>query len=247
MKRVSILLLALSIDAFVYGMACRAQVRNNDIVSMYIYNGQDERTYKQKLNELTSLTVERVGKVVSIDESQLRKLKLAANGDLNRFYREIEIVREKTKGLNIQDQNDMQKAWTEVMPLRQRAEKGLLDVDSLFEKVLRSVLDREQSKRYADFQRTQEINRYKAILRVTITDMDKYLPLTSDQRVELLQLVESKGFPREVRGQMQAYVGGVMLSRLTDQETTQILDEQQQKVFVRLKEQYAMHAGNVQW
>ena len=223
------------------------RVRQADILSMYVFNGSDESTFKKQLDDQTKLVVDLIAKVVSIDDSQKRKLNLAVAGDLTRFYRELEIVREKTKDLDIQNQADMQKAWQEVMPVRKRADEGILSENSLFDKVLGSVLSLEQREQYNKYLRDKEIALFKAILRAAVSDMEKSLPLTSQQRTDLIELVEKKPFPRRITRAYHAYVGVILLGRLSDQETAAILDEHQQKTFNKLKQQYEAYANGVTW
>ncbi len=229
--------------------SCLAQFRNDrtDILAVYVFNGSDESTFKARLEDQAKLLVERIAKVVSIEDSQKQKLTLAATGDLTRFYRELEIVREQTKGLNIQKQQDMQKAWEFVMPVRERIETGILNEGSLFEKVIGSVLTVEQRQQYDQYLREKEIAQYKAILHAAIADMEKVLPLASHQRTALIQLVESKPFPQKVARRNLPTVGYVFLGRLSTKETTAIFDDEQQAVFEKLKQRYAGHAGGISW
>ncbi len=226
-----------------------AQVRppQQDIVSLYLFNGVDEATYKKNLEQQTNLRIRWLAEVVELDATQFEKFKLAASGDLSRFFRELSKVREKTAGLNPQVQADMQKAWVELAPLQQRIAKGLFDEDSLHQRVLKSMLSQEQTARYQTYLQERLLSRHQAFVLATVADLEKSMPLTHHQREELIKLVNGKRFPSEASSQQEVFVGGVMLTRLTAQETNAIFDAQQQKTFDQYVQQYAGYARNMKW
>lgn len=242
------LVAGLGLFAYLSDVPVTAQVQRQDVVAMYLFNGQNENTYRSRLEHQSELRVERLSQIVRLSEPQLEKLKWAVQGDLNRFYRDMSLIREQTKDLNLQDQADMQKAWQLVMPLQQRASRGIVtSEDSLLEKVLSSTLSQEQQVQYKAYLQERQLAEFKAILRMTIADMEKTLPLTAQQRTQLIKLVESKDFPRKVDSQYAPFVGFIMLGRLSRLEVQEILDEHQQAVFQQLKEQYKAYENGVTW
>jgi hypothetical protein len=214
---------------------------------MYLFNGADEVTFKSQLDHRTELRVERIAKVVGLTGEQIVKLKLAAHGDLCRFYRDMALVRDKTKGLNPQVAGDMQQAWKEIMPLQQRMAKGIVEEDSLYEKVLASTLTAEQEQSYRDYVREREIAEIRALFRVTLADMEKSLPLTAKQRAELIKLVESQDLPGNVPKSNLYMVGYAILARLPAGDTTAIFDEHQEKTFDQLRKSYQRYAASMRW
>lgn len=229
-------------------MRCVAQLAQQpDILSMYLFNGNSEANFKRQLEQGVNLRIARIAEEVGLNAEQLKKIELAAHGDLSRFYRELDDVRERTKRLNPQNNADMQKAWQEIMPLQQRVTRGVLDEKSLLERVLLTVLSQEQQKKHEQFMRKRQIACYTAVLRMTIADMEKSLPLTSKQRSELIKLLEGCEFPSSADRNVLPYVGWAMLSKLKPQDTAEILDEQQQKTFIRLKAQQAGMVRMFKW
>jgi hypothetical protein len=223
---------------------CHAQgrdLRQPDILAMYLFNGADEATFRRQLENRAQLRVTRIAEAVGLNPGQLEKLQLATYGDLSRFYRELEHVRRKTQGLNSQNQNDMQKAWEFISPVQQRVAKGIIGEDSLTERILQSLLDDDQRAKYAEFQRQRAAAHFRSILRMTVSDLEKSLPLTEKQRDELIKLVEGKELAKPAVGQqqIQAYLGFIMLARLEDNELSELLDRQQVLTFRKLTQQYA--------
>lgn len=214
---------------------------------MYLYNGSDEATFKRRMEQSTEMQVKRMAEVAQLDIAQLQKLQLAARGDLSRFYRELERVRNKVKDLDARNGNDMQKAWQEISPLQRRVAQGIIDEDSLLERVMSTLLSPEQDQKYRLYLRERLVARYRSILLITIADLEKALPLTDKQRSELIKLLESKKFPQKCQPGLEAYVGQAMLSRLSAGEVQKILDEEQRKTLTRLNQQYAPMANNFTW
>jgi len=228
-----------------------AQVRmgaaRQDILAMYVFNGIDEATFKKQLDEQTKLVVDRIVKITAIDDAQRRKLTLAATGDLHRFYRELETVREETKDFDIQNQEQMQKVWQIVSPVQQRVNAGILNETSLFEKLLAAVLTVEQRAAYDEYLRKRERALCTAVLHATIADLEKSLPLTVEQRTRLLALLEANPFPKKVQNGSLYNVGYVLLARLNDTEVAKILDESQHKTFKGITKQFENQAGGLTW
>lgn len=218
-----------------------------DVLAAYLFNGSDEETFRRRLEQSTEMRVNRMAQVAHLDASQLQKLQLAARGDLSRFYRELEQVRVKVKDVDMRNGNDMQKAWQAISPLQIRLANGIIDEDSLLERVMSTLLSPEQEQKYRDYLRERQVARYRSILLVTVADLEKVLPLTAKQRSELIKLLEGKKFPSKCQPGLEAYVGQAMLSRLREDEARSVLDESQCKTLARLNEQYAPMANNFTW
>ncbi|MCA9131962.1 MAG: hypothetical protein KDA45_02360 [Planctomycetales bacterium] len=227
--------------------AAQVPREQQDVVSIYLFRGVDEVSYRNRLLQQSQLRIDRLAQVADLQAEQIAKLKLAAHGDVSRFFREVATVRAQTQHLNVQVQAEMQEAWQMVAPLQQRANRGIWDSDSLLDNVLKATLTAEQSQSYQAYLDERQEAQFRAIVQMTIADMEKSLPLTVQQREELIKLVELHPLPRQVKPNFEPYVGFVMLTRLTDQETAQLFDAQQQKAFVQLKQTYQAYVRGVQW
>ena len=228
--------------------AAQAQIQaRQDILAMYVFNGVDEATFKKQLDDQAKLVVDRIVKITSINDVQRQKLTLAATGDLHRFYRELEAVREKTKEFDIQNQEQMQKAWQIISPVQQRVQAGILNETSLLEKLLGTVLTVEQRTAYDEYLQKRERNLCTAVLHATIADLEKSMPLTVEQRTKLLVLLEANPFPKKVQNGFLYNVGWVLLARLDGTEVAKILDDSQHKTFKRIAKQFENQAGGLTW
>ena len=225
----------------------RAAVVRQDILAMYVFNGADEAAVKKQQDDGATVLVDRIVQITGIDESQRQKLTLAATGDLQRFYRELDLVREQTKDFDIQNQEQMQKAWQIMSPVQQRVHQGIFSQASLFEKILKAVLTEDQRTSYDEYLRKRERNLCTAVLHATIADMEKSLPLTGEQRTKLLELLEANPFPKKVQNGSLYNVGWVLLERLDDTEVAKILDSQQQQTFKKMTKQFENQAGGLTW
>jgi len=230
-------------------LPCHGQLPNQrpDIVGTYLYQGADESTFKKQLEQQIDMRVERLSKVVALEPQQLRKVKLAAQGDVSRFYRDLENVQSELQGLDPKDPQDVQRGWIAVQPLHRRLSRGIIDELSLLERVLSTVLSPEQKQVYRDYLRERQEARYRAILRMTISDLEKTLPLTTQQRHAMITILEGKKFPRSTPSTLEPYVGYAMLARLSDSELESFLDAPQRKVFQELTQQYAQWMNNFTW
>lgn len=246
--------------AFCYAIGCasliaiagaRGQVimAQQDIVAMYLFNGQDEATFKRQLEAGTSLRVARIAKIVGLKEEQQSKLEWAIHGDLNRFYHDIELVREKTKGLSVNQQDELQRAWEHISPLYEKVRgSGVIGQDSLFEKVLAATLDRDQSRRYHDYLNDRQRAESWAMLRMSLAELEKAIPLMADQRAKLVALLEKEN-PRREPGFGQPGINGFReIANLQDEDVQSILDDEQYAAFKKFQQTYqGFRFGGIAW
>jgi len=223
------------------------RVQQQNVVAMFLFNGQDEATYRQALDGRSMLRLNRITKIANLNTEQETKLQLAIRGDLHRFYREMDIVKETTKDFDMQNQADMQKAWQAVAPLRTKLATGLDGEDSLFAKVLSSTLNIEQMETYEQYLSDRQVATTRAVIRMTVSDMEKLVPLLDVQRQQLVELLESQKFPRKVPQGFEVMVGYIILARLKDDALSTILDDSQVKVVAQMQKQYDGFARSVTW
>lgn len=214
--------------------SCQAQfgARSRDILAMYLFNGTDEATFRRRLEHSTQVRIDRIAEVVGLDEAQRAKLDLANQGDLCRFYREIDQVREKVKGLDPQNNNDLQAAWVHIMPVRERLTKGIIDENSLSERILQNLLNDDQQAQYKQFRRERRIAQFRAVVRMSIAELEESVPLTEKQRTGLIKLLDERieRIPPENRfadQQLKAYYGYILLAQLPNDRLSELLDVQQ--------------------
>lgn len=218
--------------------SCHAQfgVRSRDILAMYLFNGADEATFRRRLEQSTQLRIDRIAEVVGLDEAQRAKLELANHGDLCRFYREIDQVRQKVKGLDPQNNDDLQTAWRHLGPVQQRLSKGIIDENSLSERILRNLLNDDQKAQYQAFRRERQTAQFRAIVRISIAELEQSVPLTEKQRGGLIKLLDER-ILRENKfasQQMKAYYGYFLMSQLSDDQLAELLDLQQRTTLDKL-------------
>lgn len=229
-------------DAQVFGLG-----QQQDIVAMYLFNGQDEATYRKTVETRAMLKVKQIARLVDLDEDGVTKLELAVTGDVSRFFRRIDELQEATKGLDIQNQNDMQKAWELIMPVQEQINSGVLGEDSLFDRILLSVLNDEQEAKYQEYLLARENAKYEAILKMTLVELERSIPLLAKQRTELLKLLMERPRPKKFQEGYLPYVGFIMIARMKDDELSAILDKQQLATVGGLREQYAAYDQLITW
>ena len=223
--------------------ACQAQfgAQSRDLLAMYLFDGVGEATFRTRLERSTQVRIDRIAEVVGLDEAQRAKLELANQGDLCRFYREIDQVREKVKGLDPQNNNDLQAAWVHIMPLRERLTKGIIGESSLSERILQNLLNDDQQTRYQQFRSERQIAQYRAIVRICISELEQSVPLTEKQRTGLIKLLDEKILSRNefADQQMKAYYGYILLAGLPKDRLAELLDVQQRDALQKLIAPYA--------
>ena len=175
---------------------------------------------KAKLDELVA--------VCELNEAQQQQLALAARGDVQRFFDQVEKVRKKLLAVN-NDQNRLEQVRQESSSLHQQFSRGLFGDASLFTKTLRKTLTGEQQARYQaallDWRRAG----YRAAIETTLARLGNGVVLRREQREALQKLLLDETQPPLVFGQYDQQVVMLRLSQLPTAKLKKVLDKGQWK------------------
>lgn len=185
------------------------------------------------LEEQIELQISRISSSIDLSDDQISHLRLAGRGDVKRFYDRMEQVRRHVVALS-QEQKDDGSAHRLTMPLRKELRKGLFGGGSLFQKVVVTSLDDQQS---AVLQRhLSRLNQLQTeiAVRTFVAKIGCYLPLTSVQRTKLtdvlLENVDSVGGDSNYRFHIVLY----RFSCVPRQQYETFFDENQMQMIVEL-------------
>ncbi len=234
---IRIQLLTILMLAACHVATANAQFRQNDWVSMWALNGQNEQQVAKQLRSEYQMRIRIIDRICELEQEKQNKLKLAAEADITRFLRDVARTRREVDALEI-DNNNVQEAWQVVSPLATRVQTGMFGDGSLFQKVFRSLLDDSQQQLYeAQLQRDRQ-RRWGAITRTNVADMEKATPLLGHQREKLLKLLDAVKVPEKLNKHMDGYVGYLRLIKVDEQDLAEFLDEHQLAVLRQYQERY---------
>lgn len=190
--------------------------------------GQSGLARAQTSLELQIAVVERIG---NLSDEQKEKLELAGLGDLHRFFSRFETLNRDTPTGQI-TMEQYQKMWQQAQPLQTRFRAGLHGRGSLFQKTLRNALSDEQISKFQKIDADRRRREYAAIVRATVAQIERAVPLTADQRTRLIELVLTRTEPPEVYGEShyQYYVVLLNMSKLPEEELRPIFLDNEWKL-----------------
>lgn len=214
--------------------------QEQDWIQSWVFNGRTEQSVRLGLQNQAEQKLAQLKEQCHLTDEQAAKLKLAAAGDVNRFFHEIAKARKATKGLDQQNQNAIQEAWNVVSPLTTRLNAGLYDEKSLFAKVMSSTLDDAQVEEYTRLVAEQVDRRHHAMVLTTVSTIEDSLPLVKDQRTKLIELLDAQKLKATAPQQgLETYVGYAKLAKVPEAELEKIFDAQQLKTLKTLRDRYA--------
>ena len=242
--RQSILVLTSVIACTICSQSAVAQFGNRDWISMWALNGRTESQVIDQFKSEQEMTIKTMKRVCDLDESQIRKLDIAAGGDIKRFQRDIQRCRAELKEKKLDDVNDrnndnIQAAWNIVSPLATKVQNGVFGEGSLFSKVSVSALDQKQRKTYeAELERIR-LRRWRTMTRVNLSAIEASMPMRVDQRKKLLDILDAEALdPEKVDKNMDAYVGFLKLASTEIKPLGEFLDEHQIDVLKKYRDRY---------
>lgn len=163
-------------------------------IDAWIFNRHQSATKARKfLSNQLKAKVAAVKESTDVSEDQLRRLSLAGTGDIARFFAKVNVIRDEFKN---QPQNGFNnQLFQKVQPLQQQMQKGLFGSDSMFAMVTKHTLDEEQRERFVQAERIRIQAVYFDSIKLTVSELEKSTPMTSDQRESLVKLLEDSKPP----------------------------------------------------
>ena len=137
----------------------------------WVLRGKTRDQLERVLKSQLALQVDSVDRACALSGAQREKLQLAGDGDLKRLSRTIEQLREKFREVG-QDQEKFQTIAGEALTLQMKMQSGVYDESSLFQKVLRQTLSREQSARYEQQERERRKFRYEGKIELVVANLE---------------------------------------------------------------------------
>lgn len=184
----------------------------------------------KRIESLLTLKVEAVNQACELTEDQRAKLKLAGDGDIQRFYDDVAIVRAKFMKVR-RNRNAFNNIWQDIQPLQVRVNAGLFDQSSFLAKVLHRTLNDEQTARYEESELQRRQFRYGAKLALVVAMMERTMPLRAAQRGRFIQVLKEETKPPRVFGQYDYYLVLYQLTKVSEEKLKPIFDEAQWKAF----------------
>lgn len=221
-----------------------SQQPRRDAVEMWIMQGMTETQLKQRMLAQGQQKYDEVKQMLEADncsftEQQDNKLQLALKGVISRRFQEIANARAATESLDMNKQDEQQKAIQVVIPVRQKIQNGQFEKDSLFEGVLAQTLD-ERQKAIIETHRLEKIaKRHHAFVLKTVADLDERLAFVKTQREKLVQLMDEQVLkPNRISGNVEMYVGYFKIHQIPESELSKFLDAQQIRSLKHAAERY---------
>ena len=153
-----------------------------------------------------NLELSRISRTTNLRDDQKEQLRLAGQGDINRFFRRVEMARQQCRAINerhaasdgSRQQNEepfgnanepFEEAYSLALPLQRELRKGLFGSKSLMQKVATNLLDEQQAETLKeDSSRIARLRAERAV-RVFVAKLGWHMPLTTVQRTNLTDLL----------------------------------------------------------
>ncbi|MGO9112893.1 MAG: hypothetical protein ACLP9L_26975 [Thermoguttaceae bacterium] len=203
----------------------------------WVLGGKPFDQVQRTVKSLLALQVESVARACELSGAQREKLQLAGEGDLKRLSRSIDELRERFREVG-QDQQKFNNIAPEVSSVQMKLQSGIYDDSSLFHKVLRQTLNREQSVRYERQERERRKFRYEAKIELVLLNLENSISLRAQQRQRLTKLLLDETEPPKKFGQYDYYFVVFQAGRLGEAKLKSILDDAQWQSLKKVLDQF---------
>ncbi len=203
----------------------------------WMLGGKTRDSIENQLRSQLLLHVESVNRACELSNAQREKLQLAGDGDLDRLFRAVEQLREEFREVG-EDRKKLQTAERKVSALQIKLEGGVFDDSSLFQKVLRLTLDRDQLARYDRQERERRKFHYEGKIELAVANLEVGISLRAEQRQRLIKLLLDETEPPRKFGQYDFEFIFYQAAKLEERKLRTILDEAQWPVFKNVLDQF---------
>ncbi len=196
-------------------------------VDRWLFGNKTRSQVERSIMSRCSLQLDGLESVCDLSDAQRAKLELAARGDMRRFFRQSDEIRERF-GNVVQDQQKLSELMQAVQPLRSRiGSSSFFDSTSLLHKVLLRTLEPEQARRYQE-QHLQRLRfQYEARIEMTLVMLESGIPLRQEQRQQFAALLLSETQPPASFGRQAFYAVLFKASQVDQAKLEPIFDAEQ--------------------
>jgi hypothetical protein len=201
--------------------------------------GRNAQQGRQRLKSQVALQVEALDSICGLSDKQKAKLRLAASGDMKRFYDDVDVVRQQFLKVR-RDQNAFNQIWQDIQPLQTRVNSGLFGEDSLLHKIAKRTLDAQQRAKYEEADLERRKFRYEAKVAVVLAMLESGVPLRDEQRQRFLKVLVEETQPPKKFGQYDYYVVMHQAAKVPEGKLKPIFDDAQWRA---LRQQFRQARG----
>lgn len=212
------------------------RIDRSTLESWIFQQAGDAGSGKRAMEAEINLRINRIEQYAELSDTQRRQLRLAAQGDVKRFYDQVEEVICKVEKMKL-NQGNFNEAYQLTIPLQSTLRNGIFGPSSLFTKVSRSVISGEQRDRYEAAERNRLRLRGDAFLRAMIRKFGQEIPLTAKQHQQLFELA-SPGFAEPIVDyHYKELYTSIYVVNLPEDSLAMILDAEQLQELRKRREQ----------
>jgi hypothetical protein len=218
-------------------------VQNPGWFESWAFQGQPEPEVRRQLQSQVQLQLKAMEKQCRLSSDQKQKLETAAQGDIARFFRMVQLARLKTEGMQ-PDQEHMQEIQQALSPVQNKFIGGLFKKDSLLETVTSATLTPDQMASWRRYLQERLERRYATAMAIEPSRLEQRLPLTSRQRDAILEKVANRCKGRSIKDdqRLTSLVEAAFYS-IPKEHLAQILDPPQ---LALLQKESQSHAGVIE-
>jgi hypothetical protein len=187
---------------------------------------QNQAQAEKKVESLLMLRVGSLERAGGLSKEQTEKLRLAGREDAQRFFRELDDLRQQCRGMTGMEPK-FQELWPKISELQSRFNGGLFSDGSLFQKVLRGLARDNPTAPFLKEEERRRQARFRAMIQVTVMQFENGVSLTDLQRQKFLKLLFDELKPPHRLGRQAEYAVFFQMTNIDEAKLKSIFDDKQ--------------------
>ncbi len=222
-----------------------AAPEKRDWIESWIFNGQTAKNAELQLEAAAMLRIELLKKKADLSPEQIEQAELAAKGDIVRFFRKVDALKDRFKDQR-PDRNNMAEIAKEISPVQLQWNMGLDVTQSIFIGVLNASLSREQKASLLVERQTHVDERLKFHALNFVKTVERTVPLTNTQRERLIEMTSQSMSRDTFHPSFEIYLPFQAATKFERSELSSFLDQPQLAAFEKLQEHWGKNTPKIE-
>lgn len=212
--------------------------------NIWLTGGGSNQSAKALLTTQLQLKIAEITPACDLSAEQKEQLTLAGQVDIERFTRRLDVLEKELVGKTY-DANNLNEPYQQIQSFAQELQQGLLEENSLFQKVVNHTITDEQGQKIHKLREERWKYQYNAAVKVQVAVVQRLIAMTQTQREQLVELFPVPGSSKRTQDSSLQILVCYQLSQIPKEKLLEILDEPQVEAIEGFRRRYAAYRAHL--
>lgn len=214
-------------------------VEGLEIVGTYLYSELRRNDFTDYATGRVLRRVSEITGVCDLDAAATKRLDQAAKADVDRMKRKIQSLELEYRGTPLDTSPKCRAGIAAIQQFKQDLETDSPLSNSLVERMLPKILNKEQRTQLATYEREKAMRRIEVACRVLMSSVERSMPMAGGTRGRFLDRLLAFDFPKKFASDQELPLAFSAFLDISEAELAEIFDEGQVNVIKQYRARWA--------